>query len=426
MRHFDFKNGEMYAEDVPLREIAETVGTPVYVYSTATFERHYAVFAQAFQDQKVLVAYSVKANSNIAVLATLAKLGAGADVVSGGELARALKAGIPASKIVFSGVGKKASEMRDALMAGIRVFNVESLPELEALNTTAMDLGKRAPIAFRVNPDVTAGGHEKISTGKAENKFGIAWSSAEAAYARAAELPAIDIVGVDVHIGSQIDTLAPFEMAIKKVGGLITRLRSQGHIIKSFDIGGGLGIPYSDNTKSPPPPSEYGAMVKRLTSGMDVEMIFEPGRMIAGNSGVLMSEVLYVKQGEDRTFLIIDAAMNDLIRPALYDAYHDIEPVRAPGPELTETLYDVVGPICESGDTFTKRRMLPDMSAGDLLVFHSAGAYGAAQASQYNTRPLVPEVLVKGDKFSVIRKRPTIDHILSSESIPDWLDETPS
>lgn len=421
MRHFDFKDGEMFAEDVALREIAETVGTPVYVYSSATLERHYSVFAKAFEGQDTLIAYSVKANSNLAVLATLAGLGAGADVVSGGELARALKAGIPGEKIVFSGVGKTGTEMRAALEAGIRVFNVESQPELERLNEVALSMGKVAPVAFRVNPDVSAGGHEKISTGKAENKFGVSWSHAETAYARAAELPGIEIVGVDVHIGSQIDTLAPFEAAISKVGGLIKRLRAQGHTIKSFDIGGGLGIPYGDNAKTPPPPSEYGDMVRQLTADMDVEMIFEPGRMIAGNAGILLSRVEYVKQGEARDFLIIDAAMNDLIRPALYDAHHDIEAVKAPGPTLTEQCYDVVGPICESGDTFCKRRDLPEMKAGDLLVFHTAGAYGAAQSSQYNTRPLVPEVLVKGDQYSIIRKRPTVEEILSREDIPDWV-----
>ncbi len=422
MRHFDYKNGEIYAEDVPLRDIEKAVGTPVYVYSTATFERHYSVFAESFRGIDALVAYSVKANSNIAVLATLAKMGAGADVVSGGEMARALLAGIPANKIVFSGVGKTRQEMHAGLEAGIRIFNVESIAELEVLNKVALELGKKAPIAFRVNPDVTAGGHDKISTGKKENKFGIAWSSAEAAYAHAGSLPGIKIVGVDVHIGSQIDDLAPFEAAIAKVGGLITRLREAGHKIRSFDIGGGLGIPYGDNSKTPPPPAEYGAMVKRLTAGMNVEMIFEPGRMIAGNAGILLSKVLYVKHGEDRDFLILDAAMNDLIRPALYDAFHDIEPVLAPGPNVKETTYDVVGPICESGDTFTKGRDMPSLRAGELIVMHSAGAYGAVQSSQYNTRPLIPEVLVKGDKFEIIRERPEIADILKTERLPDWLD----
>lgn len=411
----------MFAEDVALREIAQTVGTPCYVYSTATFERHYKVFEGSFKGIDALVAYSVKANSNIAILATLAKLGAGADVVSGGELARALTAGIPGHKIVFSGVGKTADEMRAALKARIRVFNVESLPELYVLNDVAQEMGVKAPVAFRVNPDVTAGGHEKISTGKKENKFGIAWSQAEATYSEAAKLSNIHIVGVDVHIGSQIDELAPFEAAIAKCKDLIARLRAQGHVIQSFDIGGGLGIPYGDNSKTPPPPAEYGALVKRLTSDMDVEMIFEPGRMISGNAGVLLSKVLYVKQGEDRSFMIVDAAMNDLIRPALYDAYHEIEPVKAPGSAYSERTYDVVGPICESGDTFTKSRDLPEMEAGDLLVMHSTGAYGAAQASQYNTRPLVPEVLVHGDKYEVIRERPTIEEILRNERLPSWL-----
>lgn len=421
MRHFDFKNGEMFAEDIALRDIADKVGTPCYIYSSATFKRHYEIFAESFKGIDALVAYSVKANSNIAVLATLSKLGAGADVVSGGELQRALTAGIPAHKIVFSGVGKRADEMRMALIAGIRVFNVESLPELYVLNDVAAELDIKAPVAFRVNPDVSAGGHEKISTGKKENKFGIAWSHAERAYAEAAVLSHIEIVGVDVHIGSQIDDLAPFEAAIKKCGELIARLREQGHNIRSFDIGGGLGIPYGDNTKTPPPPTEYGAMVKRLTADMDVEMIFEPGRMISGNAGILLSKVLYVKEGEDRKFLIVDAAMNDLIRPTLYDAYHEIEPVKAPGGNYNEVTYDVVGPICESGDTFTKSRDLPEMVAGDLLVMHSAGAYGAAQSSQYNTRPLVPEVLVKGDKYEIIRERPTVEDILKTERLPSWL-----
>lgn len=422
MRHFDYRDGEMFAEDVALSKIATEVGTPVYVYSTATFERHYTVFADSFADTKSLIAYSVKANSNIAVLATLARLGAGADVVSAGELMRAMVAGIPAEKIVFSGVGKTRAEMKAALEAGIRVFNVESAAELHVLNDVAVATGKRAPVAFRVNPDVTAGGHAKISTGKKENKFGIAWSQAEAVYAEAAALPGIEIVGVDVHIGSQISDLAPFEAAIVKVSGLIKKLRASGHVISSFDIGGGLGIPYGNNAAVPPPPSEYAALVKRLTADLNVEMIFEPGRMIAGNSGVLLSEVLYVKRGEDRDFLIIDAAMNDLLRPALYDAYHEIEPVKLPDLSQMET-YDVVGPICESGDTFTKGREMPKLGAGDLIVLHSAGAYGAAQASQYNTRPLVPEVLVKGDSYAVIRERPTVEDILKTESLPDWLED---
>ncbi|MGB6230642.1 MAG: diaminopimelate decarboxylase [Litorimonas sp.] len=420
MRHFDHRNGELYAEDVPLSRIAETVGTPVYVYSSATLERHYRVFAESFAGLDTLVAYSVKANSNIAVLQTLARLGAGADVVSGGELARALVAGIPGERIVFSGVGKTRAEMADALEADIHMFNVESLPELRALNEVALSKGVRAPISFRVNPDVTAGGHEKISTGKKENKFGIAWSRAEAAYAEAAALPGIEVVGVDVHIGSQIDELAPFEAAIRKVAGLIGRLREAGHAIRVFDIGGGLGIPYGDNSRTPPPPSEYGALVRRLTADLNVQMVFEPGRMIAGNSGLLLSKVLYVKEGEDRDFLILDAAMNDLLRPALYDAFHDMEPVVAPGSDYETATYDVVGPICESGDTFAKRRDMPAVRAGELVAIHSAGAYGAAQSSQYNTRPLVPEVLVKGDRFQIVRERPSVAEILKTERLLDW------
>ena len=421
MRHFEFINGEMRAENVSLREIAEKVGTPVYVYSAATLERHYKVFDQAFPDREVLVAYSVKANSNIAVLATLARLGAGADVVSGGELTRALRAGIPAEKIVFSGVGKTKDEMHAALAAGIRVFNVESQPELFALNDVAVSMGIQAPIAFRINPDVSAGGHEKISTGKAENKFGIAWKHVDQAYNDAAALPGIEIVGVDMHIGSQITELKPFETAIKKISSLIAHLKDQGHPIRSFDLGGGLGIPYGDNAGAPPLPDAYGALVSRLTRDMDVDLIFEPGRMIAGNAGILLSEVLYVKEGADRNFLIIDAAMNDLIRPSLYDAFHDIEPINAPGPGYSETTYDVVGPVCETGDTFARARQLPPLHAGDLIAVHTAGAYGAVQASQYNTRPLVPEVLVNGDKFEVIRPRPTVEDILRTERMPEWL-----
>ena len=423
MRHFAYKNGELYAEDVPLRAIAEKVGTPAYIYSTATFERHFRVFTEAFKGRDALVAYSVKANSNLGVLATLSKMGAGADVVSGGELARALAVGIPGKKIVFSGVGKRADEMDMALKAGIKVFNVESLPELYVLNERAALLGVKAPIAFRVNPDVSAGGHEKISTGKAENKFGIAWSRAEQAYSEAAALPHIEIVGVDVHIGSQITDLAPFEAAINKVGGLITRLRAQGHTINSFDVGGGLGIPYDSSNDVPPGPDEYGQLVKRLTSDMDIELIFEPGRMVAGNAGVLLSEVVYIKNGEDRRFAILDAAMNDLIRPALYDAYHEIEPVIQAQNEDRHA-YDIVGPVCESGDTFAKHRELPELSQGDFVVFHSAGAYGSVLSSQYNTRPLIPEIIVNGDQFEVTRERPTIADILRSEHIPSWLEKS--
>jgi len=421
MRHFEFKNGEMHAENVPLAKIAAEVGTPCYVYSTATFERHFNVFKNSVSGINSLIAYSVKANSNIGILATLSKLGAGADVVSGGELQRALTAGIPANKIVFSGVGKTEHEIEAAANAKIKIFNVESIPELYAINEVAARMNYLAPIAFRVNPDVTAGGHKKISTGKKEDKFGIAWNKAEHAYAIAKSCSNIEIVGIDVHIGSQIDHLEPFEKAISKVGNLIKKLHANGHNIRCFDIGGGLGIPYGNETITPPDPSNYGAMVKQLTKKMNVEIIFEPGRMISGNAGILLSKVLYVKKGEDRNFLIIDAAMNDLLRPALYDAFHEIEPVRKKPEKEQVEKYDVVGPICESSDTFTKSRKLSKINQGELIVMHTAGAYGASQSSQYNTRPLIPEVLVKDNKYEVIRKRPTINDILKSENIPNWL-----
>ncbi len=420
MRHFTSKGGELFAENVALSAIADKVGTPVYVYSAATFARHYDVFAKGFEGTDALIAYSVKANSNLAILTLLGKRGAGADVVSGGELTRALRAGISPSKIVFSGVGKTRDEMRLALSAGIYQFNVESAAELDALSKTATDMKLRAPIAFRVNPDVAAGGHEKISTGKKENKFGIAWDDAPSLYARAASLPGIKIQGVDVHIGSQITQLDPYARTIEKIGGLIKSLRAGGHTIETFDLGGGLGIPYGDGGQQPPPPADYAAMVLSATKDLDVRLLFEPGRMIAGNSGVLLSRVIYTKPGETRNFLIVDAAMNDLIRPALYGAYHDVEPVLSSG-EAQTVSYDIVGPICESGDTFAVQRDLPKLAADDLVVFHSAGAYGAVQASQYNTRPLVPEVLVSGSDYAIIRKRPDYDTMLSSESIPKFI-----
>ena len=418
MRHFDHRDGELHAEDVPLSLIAKEVGTPVYVYSRATLTRHYRVFADAFSDVDALVAYAVKANSNLAVLKLLGDLGAGADVVSGGELARALAAGIPGERIVFSGVGKTADEMRAGLHAGIRVLNVESREELRVLSRVASEMGVDAPIAFRVNPDVAAGGNDKIMTGTSEKKFGIAWDTARDAYAEAATLPGIKVVGVDVHIGSQIADLAPYEATIRRVGELIKGLRADGHTITSFDLGGGLGIPYREDEAAPPLPSAYAEMVKRLTRRLDVQLIFEPGRMIAGNAGVLLSRVLYVKETPAKRFLVLDAAMNDLIRPALYDAYHGIEPVRQSEARAT---YDVVGPVCESGDTFAKAREMGEAREGELVVFHSAGAYGAVQASQYNTRPLVPEVMVDGERFHVIRQRPTVEDVLKLESIPDFL-----
>ncbi len=421
MRHFSPLDGQMMAEHVSLATVAAEIGTPAYVYSAATFTRHYQVFAKAVSAMDSLIAYSVKANSNQAVLSLLAKLGSGADVVSGGELARALAAGIAADKIIFSGVGKSAEEMRAGLEAGIAQFNIESMPELQQLNAIALDMGKIAPVAVRINPNVCAGTHEKICTGRAENKFGIDIADVDAVFERAQDMPGIRLQGIAMHIGSQIDSLAPFASAITLAAGLIERLRKQGHKIETFDIGGGLGISYAGGDTTPPTPEEYGDLVRRLTQDLGVRMIFEPGRMIAGNAGVLLAKVLYVKHGGARNFLIIDAAMNDLIRPALYDAYHDIEPVNAPDADTQMISYDVVGPICESGDTFTQHRMLPEMRAGDLIVLHTAGAYGAVQASQYNSRPLIPEVLVKDDKYAVVRKRPSIEDVLKTEHVPDWV-----
>ncbi len=418
MHHFAYQDGRLFAENVDIETLAIDIGTPFYVYSEATLRRHFRVFADAFADAEILVAYSVKANSNIAVLKTLASEGAGADVVSGGELQRALHAGIPPNKIVFSGVGKTRDEMRAALTADIYQFNVESEPELRALGDIAVSLSKTASIALRINPDVAAGGHEKISTGKAEDKFGVPWSQARALYSAAREMPGIAVKGVDVHIGSQIADLAPFEAAFKKVGSLITDLRADGNVIDRLDLGGGLGIPYGKGA-APPHPDAYAKMIKRVTAPLGVQLIFEPGRMIAGNAGILVSRVIYVKESEERRFLIIDAAMNDLIRPALYDAYHDIIPVTDRAGR--ECIYDVVGPICESSDRFAKARALPELEAGDLVALMSTGAYGAAQTSQYNSRPLVPEILVSGAQHAVIRTRPSFDEMIANEHTPDWL-----
>lgn len=419
MHHFTYNSGRLYAEDADITDIANAVGTPFYLYCEATLRRHYRVFADAFADADTLVAYSVKANSNLAVLKVLASEGAGADVVSGGELQRALVAGIAPEKIVFSGVGKTAEEMTAALNAGIYQFNVESANELEALSAIAERLGKTAPIAFRVNPDVAAGGHEKISTGKSEDKFGVAWSDARALYARARELKGVAVKGVDVHIGSQIADLKPFEAAFSKVGDLITDLRADGCSIERLDLGGGLGIPYGQG-KVPPHPDEYAAMIKRVAGPLGVQLIFEPGRMIAGNAGALITRVIYDKRGEERRFLIIDAGMNDLIRPALYDAYHEFIPV-AKKDGAASVDYDIVGPVCETGDIFAKARAMPALQEGELVALMSAGAYGAMQASQYNSRPLIPEVLVNGDQWAVIRKRPTYEEMTAGEATPDWL-----
>ena len=411
----------MHAEDVNLEAVAREVGTPFYCYSEATLRRHVRVFQDAFSGLDALTAYSVKANSNLAVLKVLFDEGAGADVVSGGELKRALAAGAPASKIVFSGVGKTRAEMMAALSAGIHQFNVESEPELDALASVARDIGASAPVAFRINPDVAAGGHEKISTGKAEDKFGVSWTRARALYQRAMEMSGIDVKGVDVHIGSQIAELAPFEKAFRRVAELVTELRADGAPIERIDLGGGLGIPYGDSSEDPPHPDEYAALIRKIAAPLNVQLIFEPGRMIVGNAGVLVARVLYDKRGDARRFLIIDAAMNDLIRPALYDAYHHIRPVKEPAPNAPMIEYDVVGPVCETGDRFAVARALPELKEDALIAFMSAGAYGAVQASQYNTRPLAPEVLVKGDEFAVIRRRPPFEEMVALEQSPPWL-----
>ena len=420
MHHFDYRDGELHCEDVALNSIADAVGTPCYVYSTATLTRHARVIADAFKGQDCLIAYSVKANGNIAVLATLAKEGCGADVVSGGELRRALKAGIPADRIVFSGVGKTREEMALALQTGIHQFNVESAGELEVLSEVAASLGKTAPIALRVNPDVAAGGHPNISTGKSGDKFGVPWSHAEALYARAADLPGIEVVGVDVHIGSQIGDLEPMRAAFLKVVGLAERLRASGLDIRRIDVGGGLGIPYQTGD-APAPPSAYAEMIASVTSGLEVQVILEPGRVIAGNAGIMLTEALYLKQAPDRTFLIVDAGMNDLMRPALYQAHHDVRHLTEPAHSAETSTYDIVGPICESTDKFAAKRQLPAVKPGDRLAFMSAGAYGAVLSSQYNARALVPEVLVSGDRFDVIRRRPSFEEMTALEALPDWL-----
>ncbi|MGB0920854.1 MAG: diaminopimelate decarboxylase [Alphaproteobacteria bacterium] len=429
MHHFEYKAGVLHAEDVPLPEIAAKVGTPFYCYCTATLTRHYQVFAGAFEanlqggDEPPLVCYSAKANGNQAVLATLIREGAGVDVVSGGELQRALQAGCPANRIVFSGVGKTHDEMRAALQAGIYQFNVESEPELERLNTVAGDMGAMAPITIRVNPDVDAKTHEKISTGKAENKFGIPWTRARDVYARAGALPHIRVVGVDVHIGSQLTSLTPFEAAFDRVAELVHALREDGHDIRRLDLGGGLGIPYEDTAEEPPHPDDYAAMVSRVAGNLGCRLIFEPGRMIAGNAGILVSDTIYVKEGEDRRFVIIDAAMNDLIRPSMYSAWHEIRTVNEPPADAPYAAVDLVGPVCETGDTFARTRPFPPIAEGELVAIMSAGAYGAVMASTYNTRALIPEVLVNGNKFAVIRPRLEVEDIIARDVVPDWLQE---
>ena len=421
MDHFIYRDGLLHAEDVAIQDIAEQVGTPFYVYSTATLIRHFKLFDEALDGLDHLVCFAMKAASNQAILKTLGNLGAGMDVVSGGEYLRARAAGVPRERIVFSGVGKTRSEMHQALLGGVRQFNIESEPELHLLNEVALSLGRTAPITIRVNPDVDAKTHAKIATGKSENKFGIPISRARDVYAQAAQLKGLDIVGIDVHIGSQLTELEPFVAAYRKLAELTKTLRSDGHNIRRLDLGGGLGIPYTRSNEAPPLPTDYGAMVKRELGHLGCEIEIEPGRLIAGNAGLLVSSVIYVKSGEDREFLILDAAMNDLVRPAMYDAHHDIVPVIEPAAGTEQAVYDIVGPVCESGDTFAKGRHLVAQQQGDLVAFRSAGAYGAVMSSEYNTRPLIPEVLVNGDQFAVIRARPSYDDIINRETLPDWL-----
>lgn len=422
MDHFEYRRGELCAEHVPLGEIAESVGTPFYCYSAATLRRHYRVFSEAFAGQDALICYSLKANSNLAVVATLAGLGSGADIVSEGELRRALRAGIPAARIVFSGVGKTAGEMAFALDQGIYQFNVESEPELEALSEIARSKGTSAPITIRINPDVDARTHDKIATGRKEDKFGVAWTRAREIYARAAALPALDIVGLDIHIGSQLTDLEPFDAAFQRVAELVERLRGDGHAITRLDLGGGLGIPYGD-VEAPPLPSEYAAMIRDATGHLGCRIILEPGRLIAGNAGVLVCRVIYVKRGQSRTFVIVDGAMNDLLRPSLYDAYHQIVPILEPPGDARLAPVDIVGPVCEAGDIFAAGRDMPPLAQGEFVAVKSAGAYGAVMSSTYNSRPLVPEVMVDGDRFAVVRPRPDYEEIINSDIIPEWLRE---
>lgn len=421
MNHFNYKEGILHAEDVSIPAIAASLGTPFYCYSSATLRRHYKVFAEAFSDIPALVCYAMKANSNQAVLKTLARLGAGADVVSEGELRRALAAGFPPEKILFSGIGKSVEEIDFALGVGIFCFNVESEPELQRLSERATKAGRQVPVSFRINPNVDAKTHAKISTGKAEDKFGIPWQDASRIYALAARLPGINIVGIDMHIGSQIVDLEPFDHAFGLLGELIDLLRQEGHTIEHVDLGGGLGIPYRDDNNVPPDPLAYAEIVKRHVKTFDCQVVFEPGRLIVGNAGILVSRVEYVKSGHDKTFVIIDAAMNDLLRPTLYEAWHEIKPVHLAAVNAPRITVDVVGPVCETGDYIAKDREIAPVKQDDLLSIATAGAYGAVQSSSYNSRRLIPEVLVDGDQFCVVRPRPSYDQLIDLDKIPDWL-----
>ena len=422
MDHFLYREGALYAEDVPIAEIAAAVGTPFYVYSTATLKRHFTLFDEALDWGEHLVCFAMKSLSNQAVIKVLADAGAGMDVVSVGEYMRAKAAGVPGDRIVFSGVGKTAEEMRIAIEGGIRQFNVESEPEMIVLDQVARSLGAVAPITIRVNPDVDAKTHAKIATGKSENKFGIPISRAREVYAMAGALPGLKVIGIDVHIGSQLTELAPFEAAYLKIAELTEQLRADGHEITRLDLGGGLGIPYARSNEAPPLPTDYGALIQRTVGHLGCEIEIEPGRLISGNAGLMVSKVIYVKSGEDREFLILDGAMNDLIRPAMYEAWHDIVPVVEPAPGDVPAKYDIVGPVCESGDTFAKGREMPKVEADDLVAFRSAGAYGAVMSSEYNSRPLIPEVLVNGDQFAVIRARPTYEEMIARDTLPVWLE----
>jgi diaminopimelate decarboxylase len=427
MHHFAYRRGVskanvLHAEEVDLSDLAAAVGTPFYCYSTATLERHYRVFADAFAgNPDTLVCFSIKANSNLGVLATLARQGAGMDVVSEGELRRALAVNVAPAKIVFSGVGKTRDEMAFALDSGIFAFNVESEPELRALSEVAVARGRVARIAFRVNPDVDAKTHHKIATGRAENKFGVPFAQAASLYALATKLPGIEAEGVHMHIGSQITELAPFRNAFALLHELIGTLRAEGFAIRFVNLGGGLGIPYRNDQPAPPLPDDYAKLVREEVGGLGVRLLFEPGRMIAGNAGVLVARVLYVKHGDAKTFTIVDAAMNDLMRPTLYEAYHEIVPVAEPAPGTPIAVTDVAGPVCETGDYLALARPLPELRAGDLISVMTAGAYGAVLASEYNSRLLVPEVLVAGNKYSVTRPRPSYDDMLAKELLPNWL-----
>jgi diaminopimelate decarboxylase len=421
MHHFAYRGGVLHAEAVNLASLAQAVGTPFYCYSTATLERHYRVFSDAFADVPSLVCYAVKANSNQAVIATLSRLGAGADVVSGGELKRALAAGVPRDKIMFSGIGKTAVELASAVDENILCVNVESEAELELLSTIAVGKGRTANISVRVNPDVDPKTHAKIATGKSENKFGIPISRAREVYAQAAKLPGLQVSGVDMHIGSQITVLEPFDDAFALLSDFVRELRSDGHTISHVDLGGGLGIPYREDNEPPPDPSAYAQVVKRATKGLDCKLIFEPGRLIVGNAGILVTRVIYLKRGEAKTFVIVDAAMNDLVRPTLYEAHHDIRPVTEPAASARHTIADVVGPVCESGDYLALDRDVVVPEAGDLLAIMTAGAYGAVQAGTYNTRPLIPEVLVRGSEWALVRPRLEADQLISLDKLPPWL-----